>query len=275
MVKPNFLIIGPAKTATTWLMRALGDHPEVYMHQKEVRYFSFNSDKNEQWYKQHFPDENTFKAVGEKSPSYLMYAAPEDIYTYNKDVKLITILRNPVERAYSHYCMFLKANKVGEDPDKEIKKGSRFVDEGFYYKYLSSYLKIFDEKQLQILFYADLKNDPEAFLESVFSFLNVDNEFRPEILDKKYHARSSRPKWQSFYNGLASLIHKVNELSIGRLITGKLRQSYAKRLFWKIMGSEKEFPEMSKEKIKELKKIYSEDVQHLEKLTNRNLNHWK
>jgi len=105
--KPNFLGIGAAKSGTTMLSSLLQQHPEIYIPpQKELHYFdgdSINRGDNIIWYFSQFKKN---KAVGEYTPSYLLIpTAPDRILkTLGKKVKLIVLLRNPVDRAFSHYC---------------------------------------------------------------------------------------------------------------------------------------------------------------------------
>ena len=123
MTMPNFLIIGAVKAGTTSLHDWLSQHPQIYMSSiKELNFFAFEGDNLEvfkgkfnkeylagfettlQGYRKHFQGVTNEIAIGESSPTYLYHPkAPERIQHYIPDVKLIAILRNPVERAYSNY----------------------------------------------------------------------------------------------------------------------------------------------------------------------------
>jgi len=109
---PNFIIIGAAKAASTWLSDCMGEHPDVFMAEiKEVRYFSVAYDRGLDWYKTHFADWNGEKAVGEANPGYLGDDhAPARIKETLGDVPLILSMRHPVDRAYSAYW---KRNQLG------------------------------------------------------------------------------------------------------------------------------------------------------------------
>ena len=121
MSKVNTFIVGAAKCATTSLYRYLANHPDVFMSTpKELNYFSATELKNQELYYNekvisnlgdyeeifHNADADGKKILGEASVSYLFYpSVPKKIFEYNKNAKIIIILRNPIERAFSHYLM--------------------------------------------------------------------------------------------------------------------------------------------------------------------------
>jgi len=271
---PNFIIIGPGKTATTWLLRCLRKHPQIYMYPKEIRYFSFHYDKGEQWYRNHFPSQSNFIAIGEKSPSYFSLAPPERIYSLIPDAKLITILRNPVERAYSHYCMHLKTQKVSEEIDREIVPGTRYVDEGYYFNYLQNYLKYFERDGMKIMLFEDLARDPEEFLLEIYHFLDVEPSFKPVMADRKYHYRGSRPKHQNLYDIITKAIGWISQSGVGHELIEYLQTTRVRGFLWSLVKSDDGFPEMSPEKQDQLKTLYKYDVMNLSSLLDRDLNHW-
>ena len=104
---PEFLIIGAQKSGTTSLYNYLTQHPMVgTAFEKEVRYFNNHFDKGLNWYKAHFPlrIRSSQFMTGEGEPSYLPHpVAPQRVYELVPQVKLIVMLRNPVDRAFSHY----------------------------------------------------------------------------------------------------------------------------------------------------------------------------
>lgn len=108
MMLPHFIICGTQKGGTTALLYYLRQHPNIYMPRREVHFFSWYWNKGVKWYKKHF--RYGFRPVifGEKSPSYMLNA--DVVAKRMKEVlpspKLIFMLRNPVERAYSGYWMF-------------------------------------------------------------------------------------------------------------------------------------------------------------------------
>ena len=115
---PSFLIIGTQKGGTTSLYRWLGQHPQVVeASRKEVHYFDINFSRGERWYRSHFPLLRGLadgQVTGEGSPYYMCHPhAPARIASLLPDVRLIVLLRNPVERAISHY---FHSHRNGREP---------------------------------------------------------------------------------------------------------------------------------------------------------------
>jgi hypothetical protein len=113
---PNFLYLGPGKTGSTWIFKALAAHPQVYVPPaKELYFFTHHFDKGYSWYSHFFDEANEHKtAIGELTPGYLYsQKAAERIADGLPGVKLFVCLRNPIERSFSAY-LFKKRNGIAE-----------------------------------------------------------------------------------------------------------------------------------------------------------------
>lgn len=177
----GFLIIGATKSATTWLQRSLQNDPNVYMPDPELHYFSRQFSKGQDWYLSQFRVTDNSRVVGEKSNSYL--EAPEAAQRIKDslpNVLLIAQLRNPVDRAYSDYCMLLRRGDVTRDVEAYLdpRKGAegRFLAWGLYHLQLSRYLDLFPRERLNIVLFEDLLGDPQAHLNTVRDFLNLSRQ---------------------------------------------------------------------------------------------------
>jgi hypothetical protein len=174
----DFLIIGAAKSATTWLQQSLQQHPGIYMPDPEIHYFSRHYEQGEAWYLSHFEAGADSRLIGEKSNSYM--DTPEAAPRIRKDVpnvRLIAQLRNPVERAYSDYCMLFRRGEVGKDIvqylDPRSADGGRFLNGGLYYDQLRSFLDLFPAERLLVLLYENIKTEPQRQLDMVQAFLGL------------------------------------------------------------------------------------------------------
>jgi Sulfotransferase domain len=209
-LRPNFLVIGAQKAGTTALHGYLRQHPAVFCPEwKELHYFSLKYPLGERWYLSHFPLATTslpqrlrnsgHVAVGEATPAYLFDPrSPARVHAFDPGMKLVVALRDPVERAYSHYWMEVETRdetRSFEDalaweeaevwPELERWSadpayvsplplfGRSYVARGFYADNLERWLALFPRDQLLALTSDELLADPASALTAVERFLGV------------------------------------------------------------------------------------------------------
>ena len=236
-VRPNFLIIGALKAGTTSLHRYLSDHPAVHCSsRKEVHYFSLGYPLGERWYLSHFPLETLAAttrlrhgvrlAVGEATPAYLFDPrSPGRVHAFEPRMKLIVVLRDPVERAYSHFQMeretrdetrsfedalaWEEAELMPElerwvaDPTYESPLplfGRSYVARGCYAEHLERWLALFPREQLLVLMSDELLDDPARALSRVEQFLEVP-EWQPPSYPQE-NVRAYPPMSRATYDHL-------------------------------------------------------------------------
>lgn len=170
---PDFIIMGEMKCGTTALYRYITEHPKVKpARRKELAFFNAHYDKGMEWYKSQFPDcENcmTGEATG-----YLKFpeVAPK-VYDTVPNVKLILILRNPVDRAYSHYHMHLRKGKISIPFEKAIEGKSTYLEKGNYAWKLKKWMKVFPREQFHIVQSEKLNERPQETMDGIFKFLGL------------------------------------------------------------------------------------------------------
>lgn len=296
MTLPNFLIIGSAKSGTTSLYSWLAQHPQIYFPKvKEPSFFSgegeaFPHPKGPWWYPKDlegyqnlFDAVTTEKAIGEASPLYLYSeTAPPHIKAVIPDVKMIAVLRNPVDRASSAYRFWhSKGSDTSESfeaalaQEKEHKYSRRpvylnYKDFGFYSKQLRNYLTYFQKDQFCIILFEDLKNDPSATLKKIFAFLEVDQDFVPNR-EIKNPTKAPRNK---LVHSFLTKHHPLKEI-IKPFFSEKRRKKISKRLRnmnLKVETSSKEG--VSLETRQALINEYRDDILDLQSLIERDLSHW-
>jgi hypothetical protein len=182
------------------MLSCLQEHPEAHVPPNEVNYFSYEYDRSEDWYLDHFTDCGSERRSGEKSPSYLAYPeAPARIHDWNPDVDLVFSLRHPVERAYAMYCIamycMLLQNPhydLGEDIERELIPSAGIVQGGRYFEHLQRYRECFPDEQIHVLVFDDLKADAGKFARTLFRTVGIDPAFEPSLLDRKYGHRKKR-----------------------------------------------------------------------------------
>ena len=296
---PNFLIVGAAKSGTTSLYHYLGQHPQVYMSPvKEPKFITAqflefplrgkgddeaekSIIKNFDDYKKLFKKVKNEKALGEASIDNLYFyeGAIKYIKQYFGDVKIIIILRNPIERAFSQYVMFKNHREYlsFEDAlDKEEERKSKnwaffwyYKDLGFYYYSVKAYMENFN--QVKIYLYDELRDDSLGLMNDIYKYLEVDDTFVPEM-DVKYNV-SGIPKNKAVYSLVfkPNLFKKVITKPVLRFfLTEEKRKKLAEKFRKKILRKEKIKPETREY----LRNIYRDDILKLEGLLGKNLSHW-
>ncbi len=132
------------------------------------------------------------KAIGEASPQYLTWPdAPRQIKAHIPDAKLVAILRQPVARAISGYAFRYARGIETVDFESAIKddlagnrstwRGGRLFNAGLYYEHLSRYYRLFPRDQIMVVLYEDFVRDALAVMQSVYHFLGVEDQFRPNV----------------------------------------------------------------------------------------------
>jgi hypothetical protein len=191
----NFLICGTQKGGTSALDAYLREHPAICMaYTKEVHYFDnekiFHRNKPDySWYHSFFSPQPSHQFLGESTPAYMYwYDSPKRIWQYNPKMKLIVILRNPIQRAYSHWNMersleteqlsFWDALQCERERSREglphQHRVYSYIDRGFYTEQLRRLWAYFPQEQTLLLRTEELKAHPWEVLGRVHNFLEVD-----------------------------------------------------------------------------------------------------
>ncbi|MEL6104511.1 MAG: sulfotransferase domain-containing protein [Planctomycetota bacterium] len=183
MTLPNFLYIGPPKSGSTWLYGALAQHPDVFVPElKDLYFFDRHYDRGIDWYGSQFDGGEDFAAIGEISHDYLFSAeACQRIARDLPEVKLITILREPKDRAISHYKYSLRFGNVRGSFEDAVGQNSLILELGLYSKYLRGYFDVFPAENIGVFWFDDLKADSNRFAASVFRFLGIDDSVRIDV----------------------------------------------------------------------------------------------
>lgn len=209
--KVNFLVCGTQKGGTTALNKYLNKHPQICLSkQKEVHFFDndeiFKNNKKINYNKYHSyfkPNMKTI-ATGECTPIYMYWKeSPKRISEYNKNMKIILVLRNPIERAYSHWNMEIAKKRdnrefkiaISQELSEQKNNQSRYhsyLDRGNYIEQIKRIWEYFPKNNVLILKSEDLKKNPSETLNEITNFLKID---KINVIDiKNVHARKYKEK---------------------------------------------------------------------------------
>jgi hypothetical protein len=242
-VLPKFLIIGGVRCGTTSLYYDICKHPSVEKAAyDEIGFFDDNYHLGIDWYRSMFPTEKKmnkiqketgFCVTGEDTPFYIWNkSAIEKIKNLIPEIKLIVILRNPVDRAYSNYHLSVREGNENRSFKDAIRNDIKFINykkhnneeltnfdfkksyiaKGLYYDQLINWFNTFDKKQISIVFTEDLRDNPEDTMQTIFKFLQL-----PFFSIKKYEKQK-----MSDYNDMEKEI---------RMELSRYYESYNEQLF--------------------------------------------
>ena len=206
----EFIGVGAQKSGTSWVYACLYEHPEICAPIKELHFFSRpRYAKGQEWYEHHFRNCEASKITGEFSTSYLVSPeAPERMHQLYPDAKLIAILRNPTERAYSNYRNAIKAGEIAKDVSFAtfLATEPTAIAQGKYHEQLERYYNYFSKDRVLVLIYEDSLKDPAAFIKQIYTFLGVDADFAPSMLHREINIGRT-PKAV----GVDTVMHRVAE----------------------------------------------------------------
>lgn len=197
MRDPTFIIAGAMRCATSALNSYLREHPEVVVAEtKEVHFFDDRFDLGVDWYRRQFPNAEHAVAVGEATPNYIYSAvAMGRIADVLPNVRLIVMLRNPIDRAYSHYWHDRSRGKIDLPFAAVIERecaGSptetAYVDRGRYFDQLDRVLRLFPRDALLVRTWEDFVSDTGSVYADVCRFIEVSDAYRPASLGSPVNA---------------------------------------------------------------------------------------
>ncbi|WP_129671688.1 sulfotransferase domain-containing protein [Candidatus Chloroploca sp. Khr17] len=299
-LRPTFLVIGAYKAGTTSLHHYLKQHPQVFMSRiKELRFLTYaghqllplsSADlaslawpvKSLQAYEALFAEAESTQARGDVSPCYLGFAEQSilGIQAYIPDAKLIAILRQPADRAYSSHVYHVS---IGQEEERNFRRVLQFevanrmrrVDgkprrsfaRGLYFDNLKCYFQCFPREQIQVWLYDDLQANARMLMRAIFQFIGVDDTFTPDM--SIHHNTASWPRLH-----FAPLVTRKAEHVVSRLIRQfpKPMRQHLARGYRKLIRTQP--PPIDADLRRELTARYRDDILRTQELIGRDLTHW-
>jgi len=271
---PTFIGIGAGKSGTTWLYSILNQHPEVCMSSaKETLFFESYYQHDINWYSKFFKQCHAQNVIGEVSNTYIFSSlVPARLYEFNSSIQLIATLRNPVDRAFSHYLFHYRNGEIEGSFENAIIQKPDLIKRGLYYHYLSNYLEYFQREQLLILLFDDLKADPVALARTVFLFLRVDPNWATQDFVKTQRLPASKPRSKVLAKTVKGTARMMRQSGLPQAITAitKIKNSPIVNLLYQPYGRN-EYPQMAPETRQQLNEYFRDDVRKLSQLLDRDL----
>jgi hypothetical protein len=171
---PAFIAVGPQRTATTWLYTVLAGHVGLPAGVKEPQFFDRHYDKGLRWYAAHFAHCTPGSKIGEIAPTYFSSSeARQRIRTTLPHCKIVCTLRDPVKRLYSLYKLMRQYGWTRLPFEDALKKHTEMIESSLFGTHVASWLELFGQTNVRVMFHEDLKADPRAYLADFCSFVGI------------------------------------------------------------------------------------------------------
>ncbi len=273
---PNFVIIGAMKAATTSLHYYLNLHPQISMSkEKELNFFvkEKNWGKGLDWYQSNFNGDKPFR--GEASPNYtnfpLFKGVPERMHSVIPDIKLIYLVRDPIERILSHYVHKIADGGESRPLERVLSKleSNRYICRSQYFMQLEHYLKVFPDRNILIISSEDLITNNRAVIKRVFEFLNVDSSFYDAKFQNILH-KSNRKRRK---DQIAQLLGQKSVMKNIHKLPYSFRSYVDWLVFWPFSRKVKR-PVMNESLKQRIIDHLQDDVEQLRKFTGHKFSDW-
>jgi hypothetical protein len=295
MNKPGLFILGAAKAGTTTVYHQLQQHPQIFFpYDKEPMFFSRDDyyERGTDWYlKTFFYNSKEFMIRGEASPHYLYWAEKVSgrirSACQQGSVKFITILRNPIERAYSWYWNMVADVREDLSFMNALQHEEQRLDEnwaqlkyygsmqygyfrgGCYATQIRQFLSDFPRENFLFLLHEDLVNEQAVTLKTIFRFLDVDTEI-------VVSPAKSNPAGLPHSQRIQTLIRNKSPLKalIKPLLPGPLRHR-VKKMALQFNKKSFQYPEMNHDTRIYLQKKFENEIAATSDIISRDLSHWR
>ena len=279
--KPDFFVVGAAKSGTTSLYRHLIQHPAIFMPKLKEPHFFGEWDlstgvRNLEEYLDLFAGIPKEIQAGEATTSYLYSrSAAREIKRFQPNARILMVLRNPVDRAYSNYWDQREETLSFEEAlaaePRRIQQGWRYayhyVEGGRYAEQVTRYLEVFGHDAVRIYLFEDLIGDADNVCRDIFSFLRVDPD-HPIDVGGAYNP-SGLPRSVLFHRLLNDRL-SIKE-PIKKMLPINLRRSLKESLR---AANVRPAPQMNPDTRSRLRATFRDDILRLEQLIGRDLSHW-
>ena len=277
----DFLGIGVQKAATSWLFACLQEHPAVrpskVTNSKELNFFNHDWELGYQWLHRGFDFGDWLS--GEFTSRYFHDAnVPGRVGAYRPDIKLLLVLREPLERALSQHRHEMRRHRVpaGFTFRDAVEENPSYLEQGRYATHLERWRDHFDDSQFAVILYDDVVADPAASMKRVFGFLGIDDAFLPTSLYERVN-----PPVSYRSAGLAQMSARVSHAVQQRLGDPVLKALLATRLprvvrrmnSTSLRSTSGALPDEAL--AAEWRDRFADEVERLEKLIGRDLSAWK
>lgn len=224
----EFFVVGSQRCGTTWIDTALRSCNSVVLpKEKQTYFFDRNFENGTEWYFDQFDElaEESNKLVGEVATGYCLEGAIDRLADLYPNAKLILVVREPVSRAYSNYLK-RSFDYPGMSFEQALDTNDDLVARGLYGEMLERMKSRFSNDQLKVLYFEDLQENAERFINEIFDFLDVEGQVDPSLFSQNINS--------SIFDKVVRLSKKYRFYFLVRLMKRVGLTAYARRLIFSL-----------------------------------------
>ena len=261
--KLDFVIVGPQRTGTSWLDRALRTHPDIALPSLTKETFAFDSEKatdTSKYFQRYFANAEPTQKAGEVGPTYFHNpVARARLRAEFPRLKIIILLRNPVARTYSLFRHEVAKGRSPDDLYRAIEQNPEIIESGRYAKHVPAWQRDFGEDNVLLLRFEDIESRGEHLITDVQSFFGViPRPLDPKLLEK--YGFGVVPRIQILATLAARLARILRQAGLDRLVEIAKRMGL-KPLFFR--GGDASKLDMTEEQRAFLEKVHADDITFL------------
>lgn len=277
MTRPNAIGIGAQKCASSFVHAVLGRHPQASVAtDKELDFFSYYFDRGYHWYESHFDGLNSDIRF-EASPSYFHDPrTPERVRSFDPAMRIVCLLRDPVERAFSNHLHELIKGHIPPSTSFEdgLANNPSYTEQGMYGTHLRRWFSCFDKEQILILLAEDVRSDTAGQAARVYEFLGIERDFSTNLLSERRNV-SDRARFGWLRTALRAQGRAMRRMGLEeQLVALKHAPPFRQLLKLNSVDVRDEIPPMLAETRQRLMETFADQITETEALIGRDLSLW-
>jgi hypothetical protein len=271
---PSFFIIGPPRTGSSWLHSVLVKHAVLPSPSKETRFFDNHFHRGFEWYAAHFPKDAAARCMGEVAPTYFASSqARQRIAEYLPAAKVVCVFRNPVERIVSLYRLKRAYGMIPWTFEQALSQDPELLESSKYVSHLNAWRQLLGTDQVLAVLYDDLRDQPQAFLDTVVDFIGVPRFALSPDQVRRVHGSEFLTHPRDFQRTRSATLmaewFKARQLDA---FVSAVKRTPLIKLF---LGGGPAFAALPQEVTHNLYQRFRPEVEELEAVLNRDLSPWK
>lgn len=271
---PSFFVVGPPRTATTWLYAVLNQCAWLSYPTKETRFFDKHFDRGLVWYQSHYQRNGHGRTIGEIAPTY--FASPEArerIFRLIPHAKVICTFRNPVDRIVSLYRLKRAYGLIPWDFAEALARDPELVESSRYATYLKAWISTFGNSQVLVSIQEEIDRDPQSYLDKLADFVGLPRiKLLPAHLRRILTCDTMTEPRHYYWTRAATILAEWSKAQGWDSIVAAGKRMGALKLF---VGGGTPFPQISSSQKADLRDRFRPEVEELETLLQRDLAAWK